>query len=168
MANIRKKFSKIYNQHIEKIYRYVYLKVGSKEIAEDLSSETFSRAWNFFKNKEAEIENPQAFLYQVARNLIADHYRKSSQYKVITVENVQMSDPSIDIEKDALVGSDIEKVRQALSCLKEDYQDVIVWHYLDELSIKEVAQTMEKSEQAVRVTLHRALKALRKKMNQES
>lgn len=164
MANIKKKFSKIYDQNIEQIYRYIYLKIGSKETAEDLCSETFLRSWEFFQTQETKIENPRAFLYQVARNLIVDHYRKNSQYKIVTAENIQMSDPNTDIEKDVLVRSDIEKVRQALSYLKEDYQDVIVWHYLDEFSIKEVAEMMEKTEGAVRVILHRALKALRKKL----
>lgn len=167
MPNLRKKFSKIYDQNIDKIYRYIYLRVGSKETAEDLCSEAFSRAWTFFHAQEAKIENPRAFLYQVARNLIADHYRKNSKYQIVTAENIQMSDPDTDIEKDILVRSDIEKIKQVLSYLKEDYQDVIVWHYLDELSIKEVAEMMEKSEQAVRVTLHRALKALRKEMKKK-
>lgn len=164
MRNIQKKFSKIYNKHIDKIFRYVYLKVSSREIAEDLCSETFLRGWNAFQNQEAKIENPQAFLYQIARNLIADHYRQNSQFKTVSAEQLQVSDPRSDLEEEVILGSDINNVRQALSLLKKDYQDVIVWHYLDELSIKEVAEIMEKSEQAVRVTLHRALKSLRKEI----
>ncbi|PIU15604.1 RNA polymerase subunit sigma-70, partial [bacterium (Candidatus Gribaldobacteria) CG08_land_8_20_14_0_20_39_15] len=73
MANLRKKFSKIYDQYINKIYRFIFLKVNSQEIAQDLTSETFLRGWESFKEKNEEIENIQAFLYRIARNLVTDH-----------------------------------------------------------------------------------------------
>ncbi len=62
MADLRKIFSKIYDQYINKIYRFVFLKVSSQEIAEDLTSETFLKTWESFKNG-TRIENPQAFLF---------------------------------------------------------------------------------------------------------
>lgn len=167
MENQRKIFSKIYDQYIDKVYRFIFLKVSSQEIAEDLTSETFLRGWQAYKNQNSKtknqkkIENPPAFLYQIARNLVTDHYREKGRAQIIPVEYAQVNDPRQNLEEKAALSSDIEAVRLALSNLKEDYQTVVIWHYLDELSISEVAKMLGKSEEAVRTQLHRALKALR-------
>ena len=71
MSTPKKKFAKIYNQYVEKVYRYVFLKVSSKDVAEDLTSDIFTKLWRTFrKGKDKEIENPRAFIYKVARNTL--------------------------------------------------------------------------------------------------
>jgi RNA polymerase sigma-70 factor (ECF subfamily) len=160
MANPRKEFGKIYDKHINKIYRFIFLKVSSEEIAQDLCSETFLRGWESYKNNPC-IENPSAFLYRIARNLVTDHYRRKGRNQVVSADYVSIVDPEPDMEEKAALSSDIGLVKAALVNLKEDYQNVIIWHYLDDLPIKEVARMMEKSEETTRVTLHRALKSLK-------
>lgn len=163
MADSRKKFSKIYDQYINKIYRFIFLKVSSQEIAEDLTSETFLRGWESFKSGN-NIENPQAFLYRIARNLVIDHYREKGKAQFVSVDYTPVIDPKGDLEEKAVLGSDLETVKAALVNLKEDYQNVIVWHYLDDLPIIEVAKLLDRSEEATRVLLHRALKSLQKEL----
>jgi RNA polymerase sigma-70 factor (ECF subfamily) len=165
MDSAQKKFSQIYNQCIDKIYRFVFLKVNSQEIAEDLTSETFFRGWKTFKNQEREINNPPAFLYQIARNLVVDFYREKGKVQLIPAEYVNIDDPSSNLEQKSLLSSDIEGVKQALGKLKEDHQNLVIWHYLDDLSIPEIAKIVEKPEGTVRVTLHRALKSLKKELS---
>ena len=160
MANPRKIFSKIYDEHIDKIYRFIFLKVSSQEIAQDLTSETFLRGWESFKSGN-KIENPQAFLYKIARNLVTDHYREKGKTRIVSADYVKITDPRTNLEEKAILNSDLDNIRLALTNLKEDYQNVIIWHYLDDFSISEVAKMLEKSEPAVRVQLHRALKALK-------
>ena len=172
MANPRKEFGKIYDQCIGKIYRFIYLKVSSEEIAQDLCSETFLKGWEAYKeaqnpkSKIQKIENPSAFLYRIARNLVTDHYRQKGRNQVVSTEFVSIVDPEPDLEEKAALSSDLSQIKAALVNLKEDYQNVIILHYLDDLSVKEVAKLLDKSEQATRVTLHRALKALRGKINE--
>jgi len=163
MADPRKDFSEIYDKYIEKIYRFIFLKVNSQDIAEDLTSETFLRVFESFKTNN--IENPQAFLYRVARNLVTDHYREKGRTQVVSADYVSVVDPEENLEKKAILNSDMEQVRFALSSLKEDYQNVIVWHYLDDLPIIEVARMLDRSEEAPRVLLHRSLKSLRATVN---
>jgi len=163
MANLRKVFSKIYDQYINKIYRFIFLKVNSQEIAQDLCSETFLRGWESFKNGN-KIENPQAFLYKIARNLVTDYYREKAKTRVVSAEFVPVADPRPGLDERVMLGSDLEVVRRALAILKEDYQNVIIWHYLDDLPIQEVAEMMGRTEETTRVLLHRALKALRQKL----
>jgi len=165
MANLRKIFSRIYDQYIDKIYRFIFLKVNSQEIAQDLCSETFLRGWESFKNGN-KIENPQAFLYQIARNLVIDHYREKGKTKVISAEYAQVADPRINLEEKANLNSDFNMVKQALIDLKDEYQTVVIWHYLDNLSISEIARMLNKSEVATRVMLHRALKTLKNGIKQ--
>jgi len=161
MANPRKEFSKIYDKHIEKIFRFIYLKVSSKEIAQDLCSETFLKGWQAFKSQKEEIENIQAFLYRIARNLVIDHYRKKGRTHIVSAEFIPIIDPKQGLEEKMAINSDIEQVKVALVNLKENYQNVIIWRYLDDLPIPEIAKIMDKSEEAARVMLHRALKALK-------
>lgn len=160
MANPQKEFGEIYDRYIEKIYRFVFLKVSSQEVAEDLTSETFMRGWESFKSG-TKIENPQAFLYQIARNLVTDHYREKGKAQFVSVDNTPIVDPGLGVEEKAFLSSDIEIVRRSLGGLKEDYQNVIIWHYLDDLPIQNVAEMLGRSEEATRVLLHRALEALR-------
>ena len=166
MANLRKAFSKIYDQNIDKIYRFIFLKVNSQEIAQDLSSETFLRTWEKFKQgKGNPIQNPGAFLYRTARNLVIDHYREKGKAQVISADLAPIIDPREDLEEEAILKSDFDMIKTALSELKDDYQDVIVWHYLNDLPISEVSKLLDRSEEATRVLLHRALKSLKVEIN---
>lgn len=162
MSNKKKEFGKIYDRYIDKIYRFVFLKVSSQEIAQDISSETFVRGWEKFQIEK--IDNPQAFLYQIARNLVIDYYRNKGRVKIISVENLPIVDNKINLEDRVNIDSDIANIKLKLADLKDDYQDVIIWHYLDDLSIKEVAKLMDRSEDATRVLLHRALETLRREV----
>ena len=168
MSELKETFSKIYDQNIDKIYRFIFLKVNSQEVAQDLCSETFLRTWEKFKQgKENPIDNPSAFLYRTARNLIIDHYRKKGRTQVVSTELTPIIDPREDLEEKAILRSDLNVVRKALTGLKEDYQDVIIWHYLDDLPIPEVSELLDRSEAATRVLLHRALKALKTEINKQ-
>ncbi len=164
MANTKKKFNKIYDQYVEKIYRFVFIKVSSQETAQDLTSETFVRTWETFQKGET-LENPRAYLYQVARNLIIDFYREKAKTQTIPDEYIQGEiDPSPGPEEKALQNSNLEQIKGALTNLKDEYQDIIIWHYLDDLKVPEIAKILDKSEDAVRVTLHRALNALKEEV----
>lgn len=167
MSNPKKKFSKIYDQYIDKIYRFIFLKVSSEEIAQDLTSETFLRGWKTFESDPRSIKNQQAFLYRIARNLIVDFYRNRDKTRIISTEYAQIEDPQPNPEEKAKSRADMVAIHRVLATLKEDYQNVIIWHYLDDLPIQSVAELLSKSPATTRVTLHRALKALKNKLKQD-
>ena len=165
MKKAKEEFSRIYDDCIAKIYRYIYLKVNSQDIAQDLSSETFLKGWQVFKDNSREIENPQAFLYQIARNLVIDYYREKDRSRTVSTEFVSLTDQAEDLHERAMSDSELEMVKASLAGLKDDYQEIIIWHYIDDYSIEEISKMMDKSEGAVRVMLHRALKSLKGKIN---
>jgi RNA polymerase sigma-70 factor (ECF subfamily) len=162
MNNPRQEFSKIYDQYINKIYRFVFLKVNSRDTAEDLCSETFLKAWEAFKTKDLKlIKNYQAFLYQIARNVVIDYYREKGRTNIISAEFVSIEDPRPNVEEKSFLDSDLSEVKAVLANLKQNYQEVIIWRYIDDLSIKEISKLLGKSEGTARVVLHRALKSLK-------
>jgi len=161
----REIFSQIYDQYIDKIYRFIFLKVSSQEIAEDLCSETFTRGWKAFKDNYSRIENPPAFLYQIARNLVTDHYREKGRTQTVSADCVPIIDPGMDLEEKTLIRSDLDVIKSALTNIKEDYREVVIWHYIDDLPITDIARMLNKSEGAARVMLHRALKSLKHELH---
>ncbi len=164
MSDTKQLFSELYDKHVEKIYRFIFIKVDSQETAEDLTSETFTRAWKSFKKDGKIIFNPPAFFYQIARNLVTDYYRQKGRTKLVPAENVQLPDPNNDFEYKAVFSADVDLIKQAISNLKDSYQEVIAWHYLDDLSVPEIAKIIKKPEGTVRVNIHRALEALKREL----
>lgn len=164
----RDEFSLLYDEHVVKIYRFAYLKLGSPDTAEDITAEAFSRVWKDFQRKD--IRNIRAFLYGIARNLIADHYRRLSRVKTTSLElEEEMVDESQGSMRERVeIASDMEVVRKALSEIKDEYQDLVIWRYLDELSFPEIAEITGKTEENVRVSLHRAMQALRERLPEGS
>jgi len=74
-------------------------------------------------------------------------------------------DPQPGLEEKIMKKTDLELVKNALVQLKDEYQNVIIWHYLDDLSIPETAKLLGKTEENTRVLLHRALRALKNEVN---
>lgn len=155
-------FGTIYDFYHERIYRYVYLKVPTQQDAEDITADAFLRAWQYFQEKKA-VRALQAFLYQIARNLIVDFYRKRGanidsidEHEVIVADRGDLS-----LEEKMMLKSDIEGVERAIRQLKDIYRDVVILHYLNDVPLKDIARLIEKSQGATRVILHRAVKTLR-------
>lgn len=165
-------FGQLYDRYVASIYRFVYLKLPSKETAEDVTSETFLRCWQFLQGSHQEITNIRAFLYQIARNLVIDQYRKqgSRPEQALSTVTSDHDDTSSDKEQfisDASRGKDLIEARADLSLvlermrkLKTDYQDVLTLRLIDGLAFGDIAQILNKSTGAVRVIFHRAIKAL--------
>ncbi|MBI5077433.1 RNA polymerase sigma factor [Candidatus Falkowbacteria bacterium] len=162
-------YGMLYDYYVERIFRFIFFKVSSSEIAEDLTSEVFLKTWEYINRTTEKIGNFNALLYRVARNAVIDHYRSKGRTIVnITDEELfeQIADKR-DLEKEADTQLEIENVRNHLKKLKDIYQEVITLKYIEEFSIAEIAEIMEKKKGAVRVLLHRALKALKEIAGEE-
>jgi len=168
MDCLNEQFSQIYDQYIDKIYRFVYLKVDSQETAEDITSKVFIRGWEAFKKDPSGIKNQGAFLYQVARNAVVDHYRDKGRAKTVSVDaSGEIADPGTNAQDMAILSADVEVVKKSIQHLKKEHQDIIIWHYLEDMPIGQIAQLIGKPEGTIRVMLHRGLKDL-KSIIQES
>lgn len=167
MANYKKKFSKTYDKYVEKIYRFIFLKVDTQETAEDLTSQVFSKAWARVKQtdkRNEKIENLPAYIYQIARAEVANFHRDKAKYRIISTESSQLADPSANLEESQEKAREIEKLRLSLANLDDDCQNIIIWHYLEGMPYKEISQIIGKPEGTIRVIAHRALKELKDKI----
>lgn len=160
-------FGQLYDFYAPKIFRFVRLKVGSQVLAEDLTSESFLRIWEYLKKEEKEIEESfQALLYKIARNLLVDHYKRKSSQEILMDDDFRdflLKQPARD---EIVLKESAEEIHKALVQIKDEYQNVIIWYYIDELSVPEIAKIMDKSQGAVRVLIHRALKALKVRLEE--
>jgi len=166
MEEIDQYFNQVYDQYVNKIYRFIYLKVSLVETAEDLSSEVFLRLYKHIQKNNPVIENPQAFVYQIARNVIADHYR-SKKITVVSIEKttIEIEDIQERTREQGEVSLEMDRIKEAIAKLQGDYQDLIIWRYVDELTVPEIAQITGKTEENVRVGVHRAIQALKGKVD---
>ncbi|MCX6722964.1 MAG: RNA polymerase sigma factor [Candidatus Staskawiczbacteria bacterium] len=155
MDSLNEQFAQIYDQYIEKIYRFVYLKVNSQEIAEDITSKVFIRGWEAYQKQGLEIKNLGAFLYQIARNAVIDYYREKGRSNIISVDaSPQIADPGTNAQDKAILSADVEVVKKAIYKLKQqEHQDVIIWHYLEDIPIADIAEMLNKPAGTVRVML---------------
>lgn len=161
-------FTKIYRNNIDGIYRFFYLKLNSSQLAEDFSSDVFTRFWDICQRGGLkDIKNSRAFLYKTARNLLADYYRKESESSTSSIEEIKDAPDSSQSPKEKMIlNEELAGVQRAILNLKEDYQNIIIWRYLEDLEISEIAKIMDKSENAVRVALHRAMSALKESLKE--
>lgn len=164
-------FGQIYDLYVDKIYRFIYFKVSTKEEAEDLTSETFLKIWNYVNQKEEEREviNPRALLYKIAHGLIVNFYRSSVRKSTINIDEQirQLADERQDLAEEIAVGHEVKQIEEALRHLKNDYRDVVMLRYVEEFAINEIAKILNKTPGAVRTLLHRALKALKEIIEEE-
>lgn len=154
-------FAKLYDAYVHRIYRFVYFKIPLAEDAQDITSETFLRFWNQVQ-EGAQVTHVGAYLYRIARNLVADHYRtRQDALSIDAAPDLEhlLSDAKglIKIEESL----DIAKVLKALRLLKDEYREAIILRYVDELTTTEIAEALGKSPGNVRVLLHRSLGTLR-------
>lgn len=161
-------FSKFYHKYLNKIYRFVYLRVNSFENARDITSQIFFKFWQ--SSQKNELQNPNAFIYRLARNQIIDFYRQKERQN-ISLENLKTTPVefiiSDDLEEKITSNLEINNIKNAMTLISGSYSEIIIWHYLDDLSIKEIADILNKKEATVRVLLHRALSSLKDKVKQE-
>lgn len=160
-------FAALYDIYVKRIYRFVYFKVSSHEVAEDIVSDVFLRAWNhIITHTGDEINSFSGLLYRIARNAVIDHYRsRATQSEVPMSEDTEYGDSGQWL-KDIGNHIDNDKLITAIHKLKQEYQEVLLMRYVDELELEEIAEITKKKNLAVRVTLHRALKKLKEIMEQ--
>ena len=140
------------------VYRYLYYRTSDSHVADDLTSEVFLRmirSLNSFRWKSVSF---QAWLLQIAHNLLADHYRKMS-YR----NDVQLEDFPMQLRDSQNVEQSLNSVtlQQALNRLNGEQRDVIVMRFITGMPISDVAQALNKSEDAIKGLQRRGLAALK-------
>ncbi len=152
-------FGQLYELLGDRIYRYVYFRVTDEEIAEDLSSKVFLKAWEHLPDFKKGTSPFIAWLYTIAHNTLIDHYRTDRQATHLDeITSLPSGEPLPDEQTDQRLQND--SLRQALQKLTPTQRDVITMKLIDGMGTDEIAVHMNKSEGAVRALQMRALHAL--------
>jgi RNA polymerase sigma-70 factor (ECF subfamily) len=155
----------LYDQYADKIFAYIYHRVGQAEVAEDLTGQVFMRMLEAIRTGQGWRSSFSGWLYRIAHNLVIDYYRRRGRVTLVDIDDATPvrathGDPVRSTE--ALL--DREHLRAALSQLTEDQAQVITLRFMEERSIAEVADLMDKTEGAIKALQYRAVLALRRVM----
>ncbi|TCC24640.1 sigma-70 family RNA polymerase sigma factor [Kribbella speibonae] len=156
-------FGRLYDRYLPSIYRYTYSKTSSRSAAEDLTSETFLRAFRAIARRPRAHLNFAAWLVTIARNVVIDHHRSGwSRLAIVTDEVDPQVDESIGPEQAALASVSEASLRSALTRLPDDQRECLLLRFFAGLSISETAAAMDRTDGAVKQLQFRATNRLRR------
>jgi len=156
----------LYDRHYDAVYRYCYYHVGDTALAQDVASEVFVRMVENLDTFDVRGRPLLAWLYAIARNLVADTFRQRSQVAQLPLDKVLAASEDIPVHQveRRLVA---DRLAAALAHLTEEQRQVILFKFVLDHGNAEVARLMGKSEGAIKSLQHRALAALRRALEEE-
>jgi RNA polymerase sigma-70 factor (ECF subfamily) len=161
----REAFGELYDFYVRRIYDFVYYRVGSKEMTEDLTSDIFFKAMAKINSFNPEQKNSSfgAWLYRIARNCVIDHYRSHRSTVSFEDDENDLSDNGLLVE-DLKQRDDRRVILKYLDILKPEQKELLLLRIWDERSYKEIALITGKSEASLKMAFGRTIKILRQKM----
>jgi RNA polymerase sigma-70 factor (ECF subfamily) len=156
-------FGLLYDHYNTSVYRFVYYRVGSVALAEDLTSETFFRALRAMSSFRWQGKDFAAWLMTIARNLTADHYKSGRNRLEFTTEDMSAHDSATEgPESTVLASLTNETLLEALGELPTEQQECLIMRFLQGLSIAETAKVLGRSDGAVKQLQLRGVRNLAK------
>lgn len=156
-------FGLLYDHYHASVYRFLYYRLGSVHLAEDLTADTFFRALRSMNGFRWQGRDFGAWLMTIARNLTTDHYKSSRTRLERVTEDERTLDATADGPEGEVLGNlTSQALMTALRELPADQQDCLVMRFLDGLSLAETAEVMERSAGAIKQLQLRAIRNLAK------
>jgi RNA polymerase sigma-70 factor (ECF subfamily) len=156
-------FAQLYEENFDRIYRYIFLRLGNQAEAEDLSQEVFVKALEAIGSYKWRNLPFASWLFRIAHNQMVDHIRKQARMKESALDDDSMT--SISEANPASVaeqGLEIERLLDSVDKLSPAQREVISLRFGAELSIAEVARVLGKSPGTVKALQYNGIVALRK------
>ncbi len=158
----REAFGVLYQRYVQRIYNYIYYRVGHPTEAEDLTARVFYRAMRSIHRYKDRGLPFSAFLYRIAHNLVANWHRDSKRRPEIPLEDAWLPPRTEEDPEDNLIfHEERERLLQAIRRLPPERQELLIFKFVDRLSNAEIGQIMGRSEGAIKSLYHRTLVALR-------
>lgn len=162
-------FGLLYERYVDLVYRYIYVRVGSSHVAEDLTSETFIRALRRIDSFSWQGKDIAAWFVTIARNLITDN-AKSARFRMeVTTADMIDADRRVEgPENEVLANLRDTRLFEAIKTLKPQQAECLVLRFMHGLSLAETALVIGKSEGAVKQLQLRAVRALHRELGGEA
>ncbi|MDD5747460.1 MAG: sigma-70 family RNA polymerase sigma factor [Actinomycetota bacterium] len=162
-------FGELYDEYVDQIFRYIYYKVGNQNDAQDLTGQTFLKAFENIQYYETRDVSFSSWLFRIAHNLAVDFFRSESRRENVPIDE-QSPTPAAkgNPMETAMADLDSERLYLALQRLTHNQREVIVLKFIDNLSNAQIAEIMGVSVGAVKSTQKRGLFALNRILSQSS
>ena len=155
-------FAELYDSYIRRIFAFVYSKTHHRQTAEDITSQVFMKALEKISTFDADKGSFNAWIYQIARNQVCDHYRSLKLTK--DIEDVWDLDSGEDLARDIANQDQLEEIRRGMQELSPQQREIITLRVWQGLSHAEIADIIGKSEAACKMDFGRGIKKLKKEV----
>ena len=158
-------FGQLYDHYVSGVFRFIYYRVGSRQLAEDLTSETFVRGLRAIQRFTWQGKDFGAWLTTIARNLIADHFKSSrSRLEIVSDDVPEGRVTAASPEEDVLALISNEMLFDAVNSLPPEQRDCVLMRFIQGMSIAETAAALKRSEGAIKQLQLRAVRSLAKRV----
>ncbi len=163
-----KAFTELYRANVDQIYRYIYYRIFSVPIAEDLTSDVFIRALEGLKSYQDRSMPLLAWLYRIAHARLVDHYRHARHSE--NDQDIDTVQIGVDSDLDSSLISAHQKglVQSAVKALSDEQQQVIVLRFVEGHNLEATAELMGKSISATKSLQYRAIQSLGKALAKQA
>lgn len=165
---IYKDFEKAYEELSEPIWKHCYFRIHNRERAQEIAQDVFMKTWDYLREGN-KIDNLRAFIYRVAHNLIVNEItRRKKNLSLDEMFEESGFDPAGSDEEEAMKNRlDGEMALKRLKTLDPNYREALYMRYVDELSVKEIAELLGEKENNISVRIHRGMEKLREMYKEE-
>jgi RNA polymerase sigma-70 factor, ECF subfamily len=162
-------FSELYRTHLRDVYSYSYYRTGNHHDAEDLTEQTFLQAYRHFERAQRESHGRplRPWLIRIAHNLAANYYRDRSRRPQTQLEDAAVISAPHDTVSIVEGREELEDVLAGVAALPDDRREALIMRFALDMDNKEIARALGRSEGATKVLLHRAIKQLEERLQED-
>lgn len=150
----------LYRACVRGVHRFLALKLPREEDVDELSSEVFLRGWEYMTAHM--VDSPRAFFMRIAHNLVVDFYRKSDRTVALSEEIIETLAEPTSLAETIAKKEEATELVEKMRGLREEYREVLTLKYFSEMSVLEIAEALQRTPNAIRILIFRALRALKK------
>jgi RNA polymerase sigma-70 factor (ECF subfamily) len=163
-------FSELYRTHLRDVYSYSYYRTGNHHDAEDLTEQTFLQAYRHFDRAQRESNGRplRPWLIRIAHNLAANYYRDRSRRPQTQLEDAAIISDPHDTATIVEGREELHGVLAGVAALPDDRREALIMRFALDMDNKEIARALGRSEGATKVLLHRAIKQLEERLQEDS
>ena len=168
-ADLDREFEALYKAHLRDVYSYSYYRVGNHHDAEDLTEQAFLQAYRHFERarRESNGRPMRPWLIRIAHNLASNYYRDRSRRPETNIEAVEPPAHPHSTERVVEGREELRLVMRKLDGLPEDRREALIMRFALDMSNREIARALGRTDGATKVLIHRALKQLEEQMAAE-
>jgi RNA polymerase sigma-70 factor (ECF subfamily) len=155
-------FDEVYEQCVDRVYRYCLWLLRDPTLAQDITAETFLKAYQAYSRRQPDPETVHTWLFRIARNLVSSHRSRERRWSKVMERLRGTPTAERDAEAIAGVSADLSRALRLLSSMNARDQQLIAFHVAGELTLREIGALLGMSEGAATVATHRALERIRR------